>query len=74
MKNFITLERYNNHFYSMQNDVFEDLRYLTEFLSTDYRHYDRNLFNKSLNFYNSSFVYQDFSSKTLYIGFNQHNR
>lgn len=71
MKNSIALERYNNHFYVMQDDAFEDLRYLVEFLSTDYRHYDQNLFNKSLNFYNSSFVYHDFSSKNLYIGFSE---
>ena len=71
MKNSIALERYNNHFYVMQDDAFEDLRYLVEFLSTDYRYYDQNLFNKALNFYNTSFVYHDFSSKNLYVGFSE---
>lgn len=71
MKNSIALELYNNHFYVMTDDAFEDLRYLAEFLSTDYRNYDQNIFNKSLNFYNSSFVYHDLAHKILYIGFSE---
>jgi len=71
MKQHISLERYNNHFYSLQPDTFEDLRYFVEFLSTDYRNHDQKLFNQAISFYNSSFVYHDFSHDFLYIGFSE---
>jgi len=71
MKNYIALERYNQYFYPMQDDSFEDLRHFVEFLSTDYRWYDNRLLEESLSFYNSSFVYHDFVAKFLYIGFSE---
>ena len=71
MKNSIELERYNQHFYPIQDDSFEDLRHLVEFLSTDYRQYDQSLFEQTLSFYNTSFVYHDIVHKILYIGFSE---
>lgn len=71
MKNYIALERYTHHFYPVQDDLFEDLRYLVDFLSTDYRCYDKRFLKQSLSFYNSSFIYHNFIDKNLHIGFSE---
>jgi|GEM_PF-2450041 len=78
MKNYIALERYVHHFYPIQDDIFEELRYLVEFLSTDYRHYDKRYLEQSLSFYNSSFIYHDFiklreNPRLLNLGMNRVN-
>ena len=71
MNKYIALERYAHHFYPIKDDEFEDLRYLVEFLSTDYRMYDQSFIEKPLSFYNCSFIYHDFASHTMYVGFSE---
>lgn len=71
MKSYISLERYNQHFYPIESDKFEELRYLSEYLSTDYRSFDESYLQQAINFYNSSFIYHDFDQQILYIGFSE---
>ncbi|MGZ6251325.1 MAG: hypothetical protein ACXWL2_04810 [Candidatus Chromulinivorax sp.] len=70
-KSYITLERYNQHFYPLHPEEFQDVRHLAEYLSTDHRMYDESFFEQEINFYNSSFIYHNLADKTLHIGFSE---
>ena len=70
MKEFIALYKTITHdFCEINNaDQLSDLHFLLLFFSGDYTLYDTRLFNRVVNFYNITFIYNDVINKNLYIG------
>ena len=66
--NHVKLELFHTNYYALEHDLFDDLRYFAEYLSTDFRYYDTSFLEQAISFYNSSYIYHDMQIKNLYIG------
>ena len=71
MQDYILLDRFDNNYYPIIKSPTSPLRFLSRFLSSDYRPYDQDLFINDINMYNITFVYNDLVNKILYIGFSK---
>ncbi|MGZ6251422.1 MAG: hypothetical protein ACXWL2_05305 [Candidatus Chromulinivorax sp.] len=70
MKDYILLCWSKFNYYRNISDYVSssNLRFLINFFSGDYRSDDKNLFSRTISYYDSSFVYNDFQNKTFCIG------
>lgn len=65
---FLRWSNFNKYRYINDHVSLSNLRFLVDFFSDDYRSYDTDLFQRTLSFYNSNFVYNDVNNKFFYIG------
>ena len=65
---FLRWSQFNKYRYISDYVSSSNLRFLIDFLSNDYRSYDKDLFKCIINFYDANFVYNDLNNKIFYIG------
>ena len=46
-----------------------NLRFLVDFFRQDYRDYDKDIYHQMITLYNINFIYNNFATKDMYIGF-----
>ena len=71
MKEYIFLNKEtNNRYYTMYKPN-PSLWHLNYFFANDYKSYDQDLFNRTINCYNITFIYNDFVKSMMYVGFSE---
>lgn len=65
---FLRWSQFNKYRYISDYVSSSNLRFLIDFLSNDYRSWDKDFLTQTINCYNANFIYHDFTKKILYIG------
>lgn len=69
MKEYIQLYKEQDNRYYTINKPNPPLWHLNYFLENDYRSYKTDMLTRELNFYNVTYIYNNFKNKMMYIGF-----
>lgn len=71
MKEFIQLYKEKNNRYHTLSRPNPPLWHLNYFFENDYSSSKMDIFNRELNLYNTTYVYNDFKNNMMYIGFGE---
>ena len=70
MKEYIFLYKFNeNKYFPIDEKIKNNLIKLNYFLLTDFRPWDNDFLHKKINLYNANFIYHNFKTNMLSIGF-----